>query len=159
MAPKVTPGWDNSEAAVELLRQEPTIKPRINTANTGVAPAIRKAKLQYPELTNSQIAKRVGCDPANVTRVLARFLGNNNTTQDLQDYKEKKGDIWDALAMKAVMSINDGKLKKSSASQLIMVAGIAFDKSQLVHGQATQINVSVLVDLVAAAREMRDNQR
>jgi hypothetical protein len=38
----------------------------------------------------------------------------------------------------------------------MIVAGIAFDKSQLVHGQATQINVSVLLDLVQAARDMRD---
>ena len=165
MAPKATPRWDNSKAAVQVLEQtqgtEPTIetsrvKRSVSSANTGAAPAIRKAKLQYPELTNSQIAKRVGCDPSNVTRVLARFLGNNNTTQDLQDYKEHKGDVWDSVAMRAVMSIDDAKLHKSSASQLMMVAGIAFDKSQLVRGQATQINVSVLIDLVQAARDMRD---
>jgi hypothetical protein len=163
-APKVRPGWDNSKAALDALNQNqspvtdtPRINPRIKRANTGAAIAIRKAKLQYPELTNAQIAKRVGCDPANVYRVLKRFLGNNNTTQDLQDYKEHKGDVWDSIAMRAVMSIDDSKLSKSSASQLMMVAGIAFDKSQLVRGQATQINVSVLVDLVAAAREIRDS--
>lgn len=136
--------------------ETPSVKHRVNSANTGAAPAIRIAKLQYPELTNAQIAKRVGCDPANVHRVLKRFLGKNNTAQDLQDYKQHKGDIWDSVAMRAVMSIDDAKLSKSSASQLMMVAGIAFDKSQLTHGQATQINVSVLLDLVQAARDMRD---
>jgi hypothetical protein len=158
----ITP-FDHSEDAVRAIESGAVvparthrIRPRINTANKGVAPAIRKAKLQYPELTNSQIAKRVGCDPSNVHRVLKRFLGDNNTTQDLQDYKEHKGDVWDSLAMRAVMSIDDAKLSKSSASQLMIVAGIAFDKSQLVHGQATQINVSVLLDLVQAARDMRD---
>ena len=165
MAPKVRPGWDNSKAAVKVLEQtqgtEPTIetsrvKRSVNSANTGAAPAIRKAKLQYPELTNSQIAKRVGCDPSNVTRVLARFLGNNNTTQDLQDYKEQKGDIWDSLAMKAVMSIDDAKLETATAVQLATVAGIAFDKSQLTRGLATQVNVSVLLDLRDAIRDMRD---
>jgi hypothetical protein len=85
-------------------------------------------------------------------------LGNNNTAQDLQDYKEHKGDIWDSVAMRAVMSIDDAKLHKSSASQLMMVAGIAFDKSQLVHGQATQINVSVLTNLLDEARAERDRQ-
>jgi hypothetical protein len=160
----ITP-FDHSEDAVRAIESGAVaparthrIRPRINTANKGVAPAIRKAKLQYPELTNSQIAKRVGCDPSNVTRVLARFLGNNNTAQDLQDYKEHKGDIWDSVAMRAVMSIDDAKLHKSSASQLMMVAGIAFDKSQLVHGQATQINVSVLTNLLDEARAERDRQ-
>ena len=37
----------------------------------------------------------------------------------------------------------------------MMVAGTAFDKSQLVRGQATQVNVTVLLDAVQAIREMR----
>jgi len=134
---------------------EPSVKPRVKSANTGAALAIRKAKMKYPELTNSQIAKRVGCDPANVHRVLKRFLGKNNTEQDLQDYKEHKADVWDSVAMRAVMSIDDSKLSKSSAAQLMMVAGTAFDKSQLVRGQATQINVTVLLDAVQAIKDMR----
>jgi hypothetical protein len=57
--------------------------------------------------------------------------------------------------MRAVMSIDDSKLSKSSAAQLMMVAGTAFDKSQLVRGQATQINVTVLLDAVQAIKDMR----
>ena len=155
METEATPGWDNSDTAVRELEKMPPVKPRVKSANTGAARAIRATKLKYPELTNSQIAKRVKCDPANVQRVLERFLGNSNTTQDLRDYQNQKADVWESVAMKAVMSIDDAKLSKSSAAQLMMVAGTAFDKSQLVRGQATQVNVTVLLDAVQAIREMR----
>lgn len=132
-----------------------SVEPRINTANTGAGDRAIALKLEYPELTPGQIAKAVGCNPSNVHRVLARF---NARLDDLQDYKEHKGDVWDSVAMRAVMSIDDAKLHKSSASQLMMVAGIAFDKSQLVRGQATSINVNVLTTLLDEARAARDRQ-
>ena len=130
------------------------VEHRVNSANTGAGERAIALKIEYPDLTPSQIAKAVGCHPSNVHRVLARFKAR---LDDLQDYKEHKGDIWDSVAMRAVMSIDDAKLETATAVQLATVAGIAFDKSQLVRGQATQINVSVLLDLVQAARDMRDN--
>lgn len=133
----------------------PSVEPRVNSANTGAGDRAIALKLQYPDLSAGQIAKAVGCNPSNVHRVLARFKAR---LDDLQDYKEHKGDIWDSVAMRAVMSIDDVKLQTATAVQLATVAGIAFDKSQLVHGQATQINVSVLIDLVQAARDIRDNR-
>ena len=129
------------------------VEPRVNSANTGAGERAIALKLEYPELSAGQIAKAVGCNPSNVYRVLERF---NAKLQDLQDYKEHKGDIWDSVAMRAVMFLDDAKLQKSSAAQLMMVAGTAFDKSQLTRGLATQVNVSVLLDLVQAARDMRD---
>jgi len=35
---------------------------------------IRRAKLKYPELSESQIARYVGCSPSNVHQVLQSFL-------------------------------------------------------------------------------------
>ena len=35
---------------------------------------IRRAKLKYPELSESQIARYVGCSPSNVHQVLKSFL-------------------------------------------------------------------------------------
>ena len=132
---------------------ETSVEPRVNSANTGAGQRAIALKLEYPELSAGQIAKAVGCNPSNVYRVLERF---NAKLQDLQDYKEHKGDIWDSVAMRAVMSIDDAKLQTATAVQLATVAGIAFDKSQLTRGLATQVNVSVLLDLVQAARDMRD---
>jgi hypothetical protein len=119
------------------------------------AALIRKTKLRYPELSGADISRRVGCDQAHVHRVLREFLGDH-TKEDLHEYQQNKADVFDALTMRAVMSITDDKLGKSSAPALMMVAGTAFDKSQLVRGLATQVNVSVLLDLVDAARDMRD---
>ena len=35
---------------------------------------IRRAKLKYPEMSESQIARYVGCSPSNVHQVLQSFL-------------------------------------------------------------------------------------
>ena len=35
---------------------------------------IRRAKLKYPEMSESQIARYVGCSPSNVNQVLKSFL-------------------------------------------------------------------------------------
>jgi hypothetical protein len=35
---------------------------------------IRRAKMKYPELSESQIARYVGCSPSNVHQVLKSFL-------------------------------------------------------------------------------------
>jgi IS30 family transposase len=144
---------DHPEA--DLPHGSTSVNPRVSSANTGAGDRAIALKLKYPDLSAGQIAKAVGCNPSNVHRVLERF---KTRLDDLQDYKEYKGDIWDSVAMRAVKSIDDAKLQTATAVQLATVAGIAFDKSQLVHGLATQVNVSVLLDLVQAARDMRDKQ-
>jgi predicted transcriptional regulator with HTH domain len=40
---------------------------------------IRRAKLKYPELSESQIARYVGCSPSNVHQALSAFLSNRAT--------------------------------------------------------------------------------
>ena len=60
------------------------------------------------------------------------------------------------LSLIHILSIDDAKLETATAVQLATVAGIAFDKSQLTRGLATQVNVSVLLDLRDAIRDMRD---
>lgn len=117
----------------------------------GCAQKIRKLKSRYPEMSNGAIAKRVGCSTANVSCVLAKYLGDFGE-DDLAQYKENKADVWDSLAMRAVLSITSKKLEKSSAAQLSIIAGTAFDKSQISRGQATGINVVALLDVVEAIR-------
>lgn len=136
----------------------PSINPRINTANTGAARTIRKMKLDYPDLNEAQIARAVGCDPANVHGVLRRFLGRGQSQAELRQFQEDKANIFDALQHRALMSISDAKLKKTAVRDLAVAAGIWEDKARTIRGQATQVNVSVLLDLVSAAREMRDKR-
>lgn len=121
----------------------------------GVAPRIRQLKDKYPDLSNGQIAKRVGCTPQNVSGVLSSYLGDA-TEEDLRGYQTNRGDILDAIQRRALLSITQAKLDKSSPAELMTVFGISYDKARLERGQATGINVSVLLDV---AQAIRDKQR
>ncbi len=112
-------------------------------------------KLNYPELSEAQIARRVGCDPANVHRVLKRFLGTNHSESDLRDYQNNKADIYDGLQMRALGSITDDDIAKAPLLPRVTAAAILEDKARLIRGKATQIDVSALLDAVQAAREMQ----
>ena len=50
------------------------------------AALIRRTKLTYPELSESQIARHVGCSRSNVHQVLTTFLANR-TESELRDFQ------------------------------------------------------------------------
>jgi hypothetical protein len=137
---------------------EASIKPRSSTRNTGAAPKIRRLKMRFPDMSEGQIAKRVQCSPANVHRVLKRFLGEDQSEEDLKSFQEEKANVYDALQQRALMSVTDAKLAKTAVRDLAVAAGIWEDKARVIRGQATQINVSVLLDAVAAVKEMRSRE-
>jgi len=139
MPPKVTPISNN----------------KVSSRKTGKAPAIRRMKMRYPEMSEAQIAKRVQCSPANVHYVLKRFLGEDNTEQDLRDYQESKAEIYDAMQMRIHRSITNEDIAKAPLVARVTSAAILEDKARVIRGQATQINVSVLLDAVQALRDMR----
>ena len=118
---------------------------------TGVAPRIRALKTRYPEMTGAAIARKVGCNPRNVYNVLGRWLGDN-TDDDLRKYQESQADVFDSLAMRMLGSITPDKLEKGKLMELTTGAAILIDKARLVRGQATGINVTVLMDVVEAIR-------
>jgi hypothetical protein len=123
-------------------------------SHRGIAPEIRKLKLKYPELTDSEIARKVGCDPSNVSQVLKTFLGKH-TSDDLRDYQDNQADIFDSVAMRLLSSVSQKKIDKTPAVQAITGAAILIDKARLVRGQATGINVNVLLDVAEAIRSKR----
>ena len=129
----------------------PSIKRRVSSANTGAAPRIRKLKMRYPEMSEGQIAKRVGCDPANVHRVLKRFMGDNAGIS-LNEYQEHKADIFDTLQQRIHLSITDADIAKAPLMARVTAAAILEDKARTIRGQATGINVNVLLDVVDAIR-------
>ena len=136
--------------------EDKDVKRRVNSANTGAAPRIRRLKMRYPELSENAIAKRVGCDPANVHRVLKRFMGEDGSEQDLQDYQNAKADIFDAMQRRIVMSISDADIAKAQLLPRVTAVAILEDKARTIRGQATQVNVNVLVDAAKMLREMED---
>ncbi len=120
-------------------------------AQTGVAPQIRALKERFPEMAPSAIARRVGCDPSNVTRVLQTYL-NGAPVEDLRDFQENKADIYDSLQKSILESIAAEDFVKAPLMARVTSAAILEDKARLVRGQATGINVSVLLDVAEAIR-------
>ena len=118
------------------------------------APAIRRIATSYPELTGRAIARRVGVSPAYVSQVLTRFM--STTAEDLRDFQENKADIYDAMAQRFLESVTSEKLAKTPATSAIVAVGILHDKSALLRGQPTNINVQVIGDVLELIRARRD---
>lgn len=118
---------------------------------TGAAARIRKLKLKHPELTPSEIAKAVGCTVNNVYGVLETFLGGKSDAE-LRNYQENQADVFDALSLRLLSSLTPEKIANCKPMEAITGAAILIDKARLVRGQATGINVSVLMDVVEAIR-------
>jgi len=127
-----------------------TIQP-VPGRKTGKASAIRKLKCKYPELTKSEIARRVNCSIQNVDQVLDRFL-DGHSSEDLKQFQESKADIYDSLQVRILESITKDKLAKEKVWPSVAAAGLLEDKARTIRGQATGINVSVLLDLVQALK-------
>lgn len=117
----------------------------------GLAPQIRKMAIQYPELSHSEIARAVGCNPSNVTIVLKTFLGNTSE-ESLRDFQASKADVYDALQQRLLLSITQEKIDKTKPMEAITGAAILEDKARLVRGQATAINMTAVVDLIEVMR-------
>jgi hypothetical protein len=123
----------------------------------GLAPLIRATKLRYPELSEADIAKRVGCSPSNVHQVLTPFL-YGHSEQELRDFQANKANIYDAVQMRALGSVTQDKLRKSSATSLVTAAAILEDKARTTRGQPTNIHVQLLMEVCDLLRRQRDER-
>ena len=140
-----------SEIAERIRSVEPATRRR-RTGRTGAADKVIDLHLRKPHMSKAAIARRVGCSPGNVDYVLKRYLAKNSEAQ-LREYQANQGDAFDAIGMRALASITPKKLANASAVQLMTTAAIATDKARLIRGEATGINVSVLLDIAAGIRE------
>jgi len=123
-------------------------------AKTGAAPKIRALHSRYPDLSNAAIAKRVGCSNENVRITLASFL-DDKSLEDLRDFQETKADVFDSLQLRMLASITKEKIDKTRPVEAITAAAILEDKARLVRGQATNINATILLDVVEALKNRR----
>lgn len=114
--------------------------------------------MRHPELSHADIAKQVGCCPSNVTGVLKSFLGKHSA-DSLRDFQDSKADVYDALQLRALSSVTQVKLTKAPAQSLVLSAAILEDKARLVRGQATGMNVNVLLDVAEAIRNRPANRQ
>lgn len=68
---------------------------------------------------------------------------------------ERIAEKLETVAERAIDSIGERDYAKASLVAKLTAAGIAIDKRQLLKGQPTSINVTVLLDAVQAIRAMR----
>ena len=126
--------------------------------HTGAGKKAVALKLRYPELSESQIAARVGCSPANVHQALSKFLGNDITEDEHKDFNEHQADVLSRVKHRIIRSISKEDIEKASLLQRATAFGILHDKEQVLRGNATSIGVTVLLDAVQAIREMRSKE-
>jgi len=127
----------------------PKVGPR---PKNGVRAAqVRALHMKYPELNTSQIARRVGCSPESASGVLKRFLGNN-TQVSLRAFQSSKADVFDAVQQRCLESVTDKKLGKASLLQAVTSAAILEDKSRIIRGMPTGMDVHVLLDIASMIR-------
>ena len=107
-------------------------------------------------MSKAAIARRVGCHVNNVSYVLAKYLGDHSQ-EELQEFQDSKADCFEAVQHRLLLSVTDKKILKTSAVQAITGAAILEDKIRLQRGQATGINVNVLLDVAAAIRDKQAN--
>lgn len=128
-----------------------------SSAKKGKAALIRKLHCDYPELSQADIARRTDTSTANVNQVLKRF-NDNVSVESLKDYQENKADIYDLLQSRFLASITKEDVEKAPLLARVTSAAILEDKARTIRGQATQINVSVLLDAVQAIKQMRSGE-
>jgi hypothetical protein len=76
--------------------------------------------------------------------------------EKIGDEKSVLAKLYRDKARRVVDSINDVDIQKASLQQKSISSGVLLDKSLLLSGDLPQVSVTVLLDLVTAARDMRD---
>jgi hypothetical protein len=94
------------------------------------------------------VAKRLKRDPATVRK----FLNEPHS-------KEILADMYERLNRKILESVTPEDIEKANLLQKTTAAAIATDKTQLLRGNPTQIQVAYLVEAVEMIRQMRKLER
>jgi hypothetical protein len=125
---------------------------------TGAGKKAVALKLKYPNLSEAQIAAKVGCDPANVHRALNAFLGEKISEEEHESFMQNQADVLSRVKHRIVKSIAEEDIAKASLLQRATAFGIIHDKEQLLRGNPTSMNVVVLLEAVQTIRDMRSNR-
>ena len=104
-----------------------------------------------------------GMSKTKIAQTLGRSRGMVRNMMEEPEIQEKIGDEKSVLAKlyrdkarRIVDSINDVDIEKASLQQKSISSGVLLDKSLLLSGDLPQVSVTVLLNLVQAARDMRD---
>ena len=113
---------------------------KITAIDTPKARSIVELKQDNPTLSTREIGKLADCDHSHVVRVLARY---GIEQQELEQYKDKRSDIFAGIQNRILKSVTDAEIQKASLQVKAMAFGVLFDKERLERGQSTD-NVSIV---------------
>ena len=88
-------------------------------------------------LSYEHIGKIQGTSKTGIYRALAKLM----PSQETEIFKQNRADILANIQLKALSAVTEPKLKKASAKDLVISAGILYDKERLERGLSTE-NVS-----------------
>ena len=130
-------------------RPESTCKGRLPLTTAQKQEAIVLAAAGYAP---SRVAKTMG----KSRLMVKRHLEAPETIAMVRDEQAELVELYRQKARDCVAAIDDDKIAKASALQLATSSGILLDKSLLLSGQPTSINVVALMDVAKLIRERRD---
>ena len=104
--------------------------------------------------SQNKIAKQVGRSRTAVKNALAE----PEMKKAVIDEKQELAELYRSKARAVVTSISDGDISKASLQQKAISSGVLLDKSLLLTGEPTGINVNVLalLDVVEAIKARHD---
>jgi hypothetical protein len=87
-----------------------------------------------------------------------KYLVVPEIAEDVKKEKAVLAEMFENVARRTVEGVTDKDIEKAGLKDKMIAAGIATEKSLLLKGQATSIDVHILLDLVEAVREHRNRE-
>src|SRR5208337_5574284 len=102
----------------------------------------------------NKISQAIGKDRV----AIKRHLDTPEAIAQVRDERTELVELYRQKARDCVAAIDDEKIAKSSALQLATASGICLDKSLLLSGQPTSINVVALMDVLDLIQQRRHEE-
>ena len=135
---------------------EPVIPAERQGRKSGATALVRKLKIKHPERSEVDLATFVGCDVALAHQAIKSLDDiREQSRKDLERYQAGKADRFDAMQLRIYESITDNVIEKAQLLPRITSLAILEDKARVIRGQATSVNVTVLLDAVQTIKQMR----
>src|SRR5271157_3957197 len=104
--------------------------------------------------SQNRISKTIG----KGRNMVKRHLETPEAIAQVRDERTELVELYRQKARDCVAAIDDEKIAKSSALQLATASGICLDKSLLLSGQPTSINVVALMDVLDLIQQRRHEE-
>lgn len=102
--------------------------------------------------SQTKIAKTIG----RSRNAVKHYLEKPEAIAEVRDERQELVEIYRDKARACAVAITDEKIRASSALQLATSSGILLDKSLLLSGQPTRIDVVVLLEVCELLRQQHD---